>query len=258
MVVDQSNQIAIYRSKSGRVKLKIKLEKETIWLTQLQIAYLFNVDRSVVTKHLGKIFRDKELTEGSNVQKMHIGKSDKPVKVYSLDTVISVGYRINSFRATRFRIWATQTLKQYITKGYVLNRQRLRQQQRSLKILSDSVALIKSKLNSPLLANQESELFEIIKSYIDSLRLLKQYDDQQIIVGQLASKSKFLLDYQTAVENVNLLKTNLIKRHLASDNFGLENSHKFHGLIGAINQTFANKDLYPSIEEKGLYLQKSG
>lgn len=140
------NQIAIYKSKTNQIELEVNLYKETIWLTQAQVAYLFDIDRSVITKHLGNVFKTKELNEKSNVQKIHFAKSDKPVKVYSLDTIISVGYRVNSVKATQFRIWATKTLKQYLVKGYVLNKKRLREQQKYLKNLSDSVEVIRSKI----------------------------------------------------------------------------------------------------------------
>jgi len=120
--------------------------------------------------------------------------------------------------------------------------------------LSDSVALIKLKIQSPMLAGQESELLEIVKTYIDSLRLLKLYDDQRLTVGKLKSKSKFQLDYQTTIQNINELKTRLLKQSLASENFGMENSHRLEGLIGAISQTFDGRELYPSIEEKAAHL----
>jgi hypothetical protein len=213
------NQVAIYKP----VGLKVKIKNENTWLTQSQISFLFQVDRSVVTKHLKNIFETGELREKSNVQKMHIANSDKPVKAYNLDVIISVGYRVNSIRATQFRIWATKTLKQYLVKGYVLNQKRLKEQQKSLKTLSDSVALIKSKIYSPQLTGQESELLEIVKTYIDSLRLLKLYDDQQLKTTGLKTPVKFILDYEISTTNINKLKQNLIKQNLASDNFGLEN-----------------------------------
>jgi death-on-curing family protein len=244
------NQVAIYKP----VGLKVKIKNENTWLTQSQISFLFQVDRSVVTKHLKNIFETGELREKSNVQKMHIANSDKPVKAYNLDVIISVGYRVNSIRATQFRIWATKTLKQYLVKGYVLNQKRLKEQQKSLKTLSDSVALIKSKIYSPQLTGQESELLEIVKTYIDSLRLLKLYDDQQLKTTGLKTPVKFILDYEISTTNINKLKQNLIKQNLASDNFGLENGEALKGLIGAISQTYDSRDLYRSIEEKAANL----
>lgn len=139
----KNNQIKIYKSKAGSIKVNVNFVKNSIWLTQLQISQLFDTERSVITKHIKQIFESKEVNQKRNVQKMHIANSDKDISVYSLDTIISVGYRVNSFKATRFRIWATRTLKQYLVKGYVLNQKRLKEQQKNLKILSDSVAMIK-------------------------------------------------------------------------------------------------------------------
>jgi hypothetical protein len=117
--------IVIYTAKGGKARLEVKLEKQTVWLTQKQISELFSTERSVITKHLRNIFQTKELAEKSNVQKMHIAFSDKPVKFYNLDVVISIGYRVNSKRATQFRIWATKVLRNYLVKGYALNQKRL-------------------------------------------------------------------------------------------------------------------------------------
>ena len=249
-----NNQIVIYRSPSGNIELKVKLDKETILLTQAQIAELLGTKRPAITKHINNIFSSKELTEKSNVLKWNIANSDKPIKAYSLDVIISVGYRVNSLRATQFRIWATRILKQYLVKGYVLNQKRLKEQRKNLKILSDSVALIKLKVKSPPLLGQESELFEIVKSYIDSLRILKLYDDRQLTIGKLKSRAKFVLTYEDTLQNINDLRQKLISQNLASDLFGVENSTKLQGLIGAINQTFDGRNLYPSIEEKAAHL----
>jgi len=253
----KNNQITIYKSPTGKIEIQVKLDKDTLWLTQEQIASLFNTQRPAITKHLNNIFTSKELSKESVCSILeHTAKDGKKYKThfYNLDAIISVGYRVNSRHATQFRIWATKTLKQYLVKGYVLNQKRLKEQQKSLKILSDSVALIKSKIKSPVLVGQESELLEIVKTYIDSLRLLKLYDDRQLSTEKLISKPRFTLDYQTTIKNINILKNRLFEQKLASDNFGLENSHKLEGLIGAISQTFDGKELYPSIEEKAANL----
>ena len=123
-------EIIIYRTKDKNIQLEVKLEQETVWLSQEQIAKLFKTERSVITKHLGNIFRSNELDEKSNVHFSHIAFSDKPVKFYNLDVVISVGYRVNSARATQFRIWATKTLREFMIKGFVLDDERLKQGKR--------------------------------------------------------------------------------------------------------------------------------
>lgn len=125
--IPSDNNFILYTTQEGEVKLNVFLQNETIWLTQEQMSQLFDRERSVITKHIGNVFSEGELEEKSNVQNLHIGGSDKPVKFYNLDVVISVGYRVKSQRGTQFRIWATQTLKEYIIKGFVLDDRRLKQ-----------------------------------------------------------------------------------------------------------------------------------
>ncbi|PKP11495.1 MAG: cell filamentation protein Fic [Bacteroidetes bacterium HGW-Bacteroidetes-3] len=123
----KQNNFILYTTPEGEVKLTVLLENETIWLTQEQMSQLFDRERSVITKHIGNVFSEGELNEKSNVQNLHIGGSDKPVKFYNLDVIISIGYRVKSKRGTQFRIWATKTLKEYIIKGFVLDDNRLKQ-----------------------------------------------------------------------------------------------------------------------------------
>jgi len=126
-LIPNQNNFILYTTPQGEVKLKVLLENETIWLTQEQMSQLFDRERSVITKHIGNVFNEGELEEKSNVQILHISGSDKPVKFYNLDVIISVGYRVKSQRGTQFRMWATQTLKEYIIKGFVLDDNRLKQ-----------------------------------------------------------------------------------------------------------------------------------
>jgi hypothetical protein len=126
-LIPNQNNFILYTTQQGDIKLNVLLENETIWLTQEQMSTLFGRERSVITKHIGNVFKEGELEEKSNVQNLHISSSDKPVKFYNLDVIISVGYRVKSQRGTQFRIWATQTLKEYIIKGFVLDDDRLKQ-----------------------------------------------------------------------------------------------------------------------------------
>ena len=130
------DEIVLYQSPDGSVKLNVRLERETIWLSQKQMAILFDTERSVITKHLRNIFQSGELEEKSNVQKMHIPGSDKPVAFYSLDAILSVGYRVNSKRGTQFRIWATQVLRDHILRGYTVNARRLQELQQTIRLVS--------------------------------------------------------------------------------------------------------------------------
>ncbi len=120
------SEIILYQTDSGQTKLEVRLENETVWLTQKQMSELFQRDRTVITKHINNVFKENELQEKSNVQFLHIANSDKPVKFYSLDVIISVGYRVKSHRGTQFRIWATQRLKEFIIKGFTLDDERLK------------------------------------------------------------------------------------------------------------------------------------
>jgi hypothetical protein len=120
-------EVVLYRTKDGKTALDVRLAGETAWLTQAQMVKLFERDQSVISRHLNNVFKEKELDQKSNMQKMHIAKSDKPVAFFSLDVVISIGYRVKSKRGTQFRIWATQTLKDHLVRGYTLNERRLRE-----------------------------------------------------------------------------------------------------------------------------------
>ena len=123
---NNKSEIILYQTESGQTKLEVRLENETVWLTQQQMSDLFQRDRSVITRHVNNVFKENELQEESNVQFLHIANSDKPVKFYSLDVIISVGYRVKSHRGTQFRIWATQRLKEFIIKGFTLDDERLK------------------------------------------------------------------------------------------------------------------------------------
>ena len=126
MEANRDDNMLIYRSADGKIKIDVRFENETVWLTQSQMCVLFGRERSVITKHVKNIFEEKELDENSNVQILHIANSDKPVKFYNLDVIISVGYRVKSQQGTQFRIWATQRLKEYIIKGFALNDERFK------------------------------------------------------------------------------------------------------------------------------------
>jgi hypothetical protein len=166
----KSSEIVIYKNQNGENQIDVRLENETIWLTQEQISSLFEVDRTVITKHLKNIFASQELDEKSNVQKMHIAGSDKPVKFYNLDGIISVGYRVNSKRATQFRIWATSILKDHLVKGFTVNQKRL--SEIGLTKFEETIALVKKVIHSKKLENTEVQgLLDIIASYIVILGL---------------------------------------------------------------------------------------
>ena len=248
----KNGEIVIYKTPQGP-QLDVKLKRQSVWLTQTQIAYLFNIERSVITKHANNIFKDKELTEKRNVQKMHIPHSDKPVKFYSLDLILSVGYRVNSQRATQFRIWATKTLKQHLIKGYTVNQKRLLQKNNELQQLQKTITFLQEKSQHKLLTGQGKGILDLLADYSKSLTLLEQYDKQRfpLIKGKGA---KFILEYQQAQIVISQLKSQLQGKKEASELFGQENSAKFESIIKNLFQTFDGKELYRTIEEKAAHL----
>ena len=171
------SEMVIYEN--GNVELKLSVKDESVWLRQNQIAEIFNKDRTVITRHINNIFKDKEVDKTSNVQKMHIANSDKPVKFYSLDIVLAVGYRTNSAKAIKFRQWATKILKEYLIKGYALNQKALQQQK--LEELNKTIQLIKQGLQNQELSTNEAKGFvDIVSNYAKSWALLQAYDDHSL------------------------------------------------------------------------------
>ncbi|MDO8368737.1 MAG: RhuM family protein [Saprospiraceae bacterium] len=166
--MENKGEILIYQAPDSSIELRVQLDKETVWLTQAQMTALFERDRTVITKHIGNIFKEAELDEKSNVHFLHIANSDKPVATYSLDVIISVGYRVNSKRGTQFRIWATQRLKDYLVRGYALNKKRLQQLARNLGELEQTVQRIQQ-------AGDTDALQRIIRSAMATNALVHFY-----------------------------------------------------------------------------------
>jgi|CZCB01.1.fsa_nt_gi death-on-curing family protein len=254
-------EIVIYKSKEGP-KLEVRLQEDTIWLTQKQIAELFGTQRPSITKHLNNIFKSGELEEKvvcsileHTTQHGAIkGKTQtKNVKFYNLDAIISVGYRVNSKLATQFRIWATKTLKEHLIKGYTVNEKRLLQTQDNLKNLQEAIDLLHEKLKHELLAGQEQEILSLLSNYAKTLALLEQYDKGELSLSKKA-KSKFILQYEDARQIIEKIKKELIDKKEASDIFGIDNNNKLEGIIKTIYQTFDGKELYQSLEEKSAHL----
>ncbi len=250
-------QIVIYESSKDKAHVEIRMAKETIWMTQAQISFLFQTERSVITKHINTIFRTLELDKQSNVQKMHIPKSDRPITLYNLDVIISVGYRVNSKQATRFRIWATSILKAHLTEGYTLNKKRMIEAGEKFKQLQQMIAFIKEKSKKKPLQGKAEELLELIAEYSHTFTLLEQYDKGKID-NLKGSKSTQLFSSAEAKKGLEQLRKNLLKKKDADINlFGSEKDHGLEAVIGVLYQTFNGKELYETIEKKAsnlLYL----
>lgn len=242
-------RIVIYKSSKNGVDLKVLFEDETVWLRQNEIADLFRRDRSVVTKHINKIFKDKEINEKSNVHFLHIANSDKPVVFYNLDVILAVGYRINSPRAIQFRQWATGVLKSYLLKGYAINKRRLLEANEKFKVLRDTIDFLQKKSKAKLLKGQEKELLNLLADYSKTLSLLDKYDKGGI-EKEGGQKSKIILTYELSLDVINSIKKDLIFKKEAGDIFGIEIDHKFEGLVKNIYQSLGESELYKNIEEK--------
>ena len=249
----KKDKIVIYKSPKNEIEVEARFEGETIWLRQDEIARLYGKERTVITKHINKIFADKEVDRKSNVQILHIANSDKPVAFYNLDVILAVGYRTNSARAIHFRKWATNVLKNYLFKGYIINEKRLLQAKNQFKELQGAISFLQEKSKHELLAGQEQEIFNLLANYSKTLTLLEQYDKEKLSLIK-NTKGKFILKYEEAINVISEIKKDLITKKEASDFFGRENSDKFKGILGNIYQTFDRKELYPSLEEKSAHL----
>lgn len=252
-----NSDIKIYQSQDGQTEVQVRFENETVWLSQKQMAQLFDKDTDTVGLHLKNIYNSGELdeistTEDSSVVQLE-GKRNvkRNIKLYNLDAIISVGYRVNSKRGIQFRIWASKILKEYLIKGFSINEKRLTQRNEQLKELQDSVKILGNILEHKSLSNDESVgLLKIISDYAYALNILDQYDYQNLEIKDTSGKETFQLTYEEAMKQIILAK----KAHGNSDLFGREKDESFQSSVATIYQTFSGTDLYPSIEEKAANL----
>ncbi|OGE80801.1 MAG: hypothetical protein A3H72_00195 [Candidatus Doudnabacteria bacterium RIFCSPLOWO2_02_FULL_48_8] len=251
---EHKGEIVIYKAETGP-ELRVSLYDETVWLTQAGISELFQTDRSSVAKHLRNIIKSGELAEKSNVQNLHIANSDKPVKFYNLDFILSVGYRVNSKRATQFRIWATQKMRDYLIKGFVVNAKRLPEAHvAKLKELETAHKLIQQALESYRAEGYERELLKIISDYANTWFVLNLYDEQKLAISNVSEKPGRVLNYEEVLKSIKRFRQRLQNAKQASDLFGVEVSHKLASIVGSIDQSFNSKPLYPSLEERAAHL----
>lgn len=248
-----NNQIVIYQSEDGQTQVDVRLENETVWLTQQQIAELFNTKRPAITKHLKNIYASEELDETSTCSILeHMGNEGKQTystKYYNLDAIISVGYRVNSKNATRFRQWANTVLKQYLIKGYAVN-ERMRKEQ--IGELRQLVGMLGRTIqNQPLLSNDETDaLFKVVTDYTYALDTLDNYDYGRLTINKTTEEGPFHATYDNAMEAIYGLRD----KFGGSVLFGNEKDGSFKSSIGQIYQTFGGEELYPSVEEKAAML----
>jgi len=248
--IKKDQQIIIYQSKSGAIEIKKDEKFNTIWATQAQIVSLFGVDQSVVSRHIKNIFKDEEIKEKSNMQKMHNANSDKPVALYSLDVILSVGYRTNSKVAIEFRKWATKTLRAHIVDGYTINKKRIsKNYQQFLEAVDDIKKLLPPGANI-----DTGSILELINMFASTWLSLDAYD-KDTLEARGITKKKVVLTTEKLLENLNKLKQILIERGEATEIFGSEyRNGAVAGIVGNVMQTFAGQELYKSVEEKAAHL----
>lgn len=247
-------EVVVYQAPDGAVRVDVRLERETVWLTQQQMAELFERERSVVTKHVRNAFKEGELDEESNVHFLHVAGSDKPVGFYSLDVVTSVGYRVKSLRGTQFRIWATRTLREHLLRGYTLNERRLRE--RGLGEIEQAVELLARTLTVHAPVTDEGRaVLDVVQRYTRSWRLLLEYDERRLAetpARPVAPTAALPLDDARAA--AASLRADLIGRGQAGALFGQERSDGLAGILGTIEQTFGGAPLYPSAQVRAAHI----
>ncbi|MBO5613001.1 MAG: virulence protein RhuM/Fic/DOC family protein [Prevotella sp.] len=251
----EENKIIIYQTEDGQTQIDVRLENETVWLTQAQMAELFETDRTSIVRHINNIYRveelDREATCAKIAQVQTEGKRQvtRTVPYFNLDMIISVGYRVNSKRGIKFRQWANKVLKQYLVKGYAVN-ERIRKEQ--IGELRQLVGMIGRTIqNQSILSNDETNaLFEVVTDYTYALDTLDNYDYERLTIDKTTKKEPFHATYENAMEAINGLRT----KFGGSSLFGNEKDGSFKSSIGQIYQTFGGKELYPSVEEKAAML----
>ncbi len=251
------NQIEIYKAPDSKIEINVNLENETVWLTQEQMAMLFEKGRTTITEHIKNVFKEGELDEKVVCRDFRHttkhgaikGKTQKATaKYYNLDVIISVGYRVKSKRGTQFRQWATQRLKDYLVRGYAINQKRLEQLQQVVSIIQQSGE------TKELSVTETKGLLDIITNYTQSFILLNQFDSNNLSEVQLNENITYEIDYSNAIKAIEELKRQLVKKKEASKLFGNQKDKSFAGILKSIVQTFDKKYLYPSIEEQAAHL----
>jgi len=240
-VNEKNNEIILFETHDQEVKLSVSLENETVWLSSNQMALLFDRDEKTVRKHVNNVFKENELDKENNTQKMRVDGVKQKVPFYSLDVIISVGYRVKSQRGTEFRQWANKVLKQYILNGYVINEKRL--------LALNKTVEIQSKIIANALEVEESEILRAVNLYTDALLLLDQYDHQALSKPS-GRKSLYRMTYSDCRTIINQLEDSF-----SSDVFGVEKeAGKLEGILAAVYQDVFGGEVYPSLEEKAANL----
>ena len=249
MTENLNDKIIIYQSEDGKTQLDVKLEEETVWLNTKQMAELFDKEESNIRRHVNNVFKEAELTRENNVHFLHVNGIKKPVPYYTLDVIISVGYRVHSQRGVRFRQWANSVLKQYLVKGYAINENIRKHQIAELRQLIQ--VLGRAIQQQPAKTTDESNaLFDVVVDYTYALDTLDNYDYQRLHIAKTTKEEPFHATYENAMHEIDVLR----QKFGGSVLFGNEKDDSFKSSIGQIYQTFDGTELYPSVEEKATML----
>lgn len=247
--MDLNDKIVIYQTADGQTSIDVKLENDTVWLSANQMAILFDRDEKTIRKHINNVFSEGELEKENNTHFLRVDGVKQPVAFYSLDVIISVGYRVKSQRGTQFRIWANKVLKEYLIKGYAVNKALTEQRYTELKQLVTVLGRT-VKAQETLTSDDALNLVEVVADYAYALDTLDKYDYQQLAVEQTTNEAKFRATYEGAMKAIEELK----EKFGGSQWFAHEKDDSFKSSIGQIYQTFGGQDLYPSVEEKAAML----
>ena len=254
----KQDQVVIYQTEDGQTQIDVRLENETVWLTQAQMAELFQKDRTVITRHINNVFKEKELErEEVSVKIAHTtqhgaieGKTQtQELMLYNLDVIISVGYRVKSKRGTAFRIWARKVLKEYLVKGYAVNDRIRKEQIGELRQLVGVLGRTIQK-QSLISTDETNALFDVVTDYTYALDTLDNYDYERLTIEKTTKEEPFHATYENAMEAIKGLR----EKFGSSSLFGNEKDDSFKSSIGQIYQTFGAEELYPSVEEKAAML----
>ncbi len=253
---NKAGQLVVYQTKSGALELRGDLEKETVWATQAQVAQAFDVDVRTVNEHIKNIYKTDELTEKATIRKFRIVQTEgqrqieRELNHYNLDMILSVGYRVNSVKATAFRQWATKTLREHITKGYTINRKRVAQ---NYDVFMKAVADVQNLLPEHVMLDPKAVL-ELIKEFASTWVSLDAYDKESLELKGVTKKKVTLVSDDLA-RAIMELRQELMRKGEATDMFAMERREgNIEGIVGNVMQSFGGKSVYPTIEEKAAHL----
>ena len=252
-------ELVVHEAPDGAVRVDVRLDRETVWLTQQQMAELFGRDRSVVARHIRNVFREGELDPRATCANFAQVQSEggrtvsRKINHFNLEVIISVGYRVNSRRGVRFRQWATHTLRQHLVRGFTLNQQRLAE--RGLQEARDTLNLLASTLrNQALVDSTGQEVLDLIAGYADTWRLLLEFDEDQLTAPPGVQPSRGVLRHDHAVGAIAEFKRELTARGQASSLFGNPRGDALQAILGNVEQTMFGQPLYDSREAKAAHL----